>query len=184
MTGQRVDAPVEAMGVARDSHTGDLRQLLTTAVVLCVWLGAVAYFIAVVAPAAFRALPSRTLAGALVGQTLPAIFVSGIVAGALVCGLAFWGGPAAPSRGTRLLGGAIVALLCAVAQFVIGTRIDRLLAAMVGGPDALPAGDPHRVAFGRLHALSVASLGLAALVAIVVLAVTLASIGRQVARGA
>ncbi|HET7564931.1 MAG TPA: DUF4149 domain-containing protein, partial [Gemmatimonadaceae bacterium] len=57
-------------------------------VILSVWLGAVAYFIAVVAPAAFRVLPERTLAGALIGQTLPAIFIAGIVVGVLVAGLA------------------------------------------------------------------------------------------------
>jgi len=176
-------ATAEAVPITRKTHTVVLRLSVAIAVVLCVWLGAVVYFVAVVAPAAFRALPSRALAGALVGQTLPAIFVSGIVAGGLVFGLALRGGRAMPWRGARLLGGMIVALLCGVAQFVIGSRIDRLLAAMVGGPDALPASDPQRIAFGRLHALSVASLGLAALVAVVILAVTLASIGRQAARG-
>ena len=34
---------------------------------------------AVVAPAAFAVLPSRTLAGALVGRVLPTVFIAGIV---------------------------------------------------------------------------------------------------------
>jgi len=49
-------------------------------ILLSAWLGAGVLFATVVAPAAFAVLPSRALAGALVGRVLPVIFVSGIVA--------------------------------------------------------------------------------------------------------
>ena len=50
-----------------------------SAVVLAAWLGAAVYFSAVVARAAFGVLPTRTLAGELVGATLPTLFISGVV---------------------------------------------------------------------------------------------------------
>jgi hypothetical protein len=149
--------------------TAAFRASLGIVIVLSIWLGAVLYFIAVVAPAAFRVLPTRTLAGALVGETLPTIFFTGTAAGVLVVIFLIAGGPAVPRRVLRMVGGALVAVLCVVAQVVIGGRIDRLRTTIGTSLDALPAGDPTRAAFGRMHALSVASLGLAALVALALL---------------
>ena len=57
---------------------------LTSLVVLSLWLGAALVVGAVVAPAAFAVLPTRTLAGALVGRVLPALFWSGAAVGLLV----------------------------------------------------------------------------------------------------
>lgn len=151
-------------------------------VVLSIWLGAVAYFIAIVAPAAFRVLPTRMLAGALVGQTLPAIFISGIVGGVLVMWFAVRGGPALPWRRLHLWGGFAISALDFVAQFIIARRIEGLLAAMGAAPDALPPGNPMRVAFGRLHGLSVLCLGIAALVGLVLLVVTLMAQRRDFTR--
>ena len=48
---------------------------------LALWLGAGAVFGAVVAPALFAVLPTRTLAGAVVGRVLPTIFYAGILIG-------------------------------------------------------------------------------------------------------
>ena len=47
------------------------------ALLLSALLGAGILFASVVAPAAFAALPSRSLAGALVGRVLPVVFVAG-----------------------------------------------------------------------------------------------------------
>jgi len=57
---------------------------VTETIVLAVWIGAALLFTLVVAPAAFAVLPTRTLAGALVGRVLPVIFYAGVVAGVLV----------------------------------------------------------------------------------------------------
>jgi len=48
-------------------------------ILLSAWLGAAVLVTTVVAPAAFAVLPSRTLAGALVGRVLPVLFIAGLV---------------------------------------------------------------------------------------------------------
>ena len=140
---------------------------LTETLLLAVWIGAALLFTVVVAPAAFSVLPTRTLAGALVGRVLPVIFYAGVVIGSLIVVLELIGRTGAWGRSAA---GAISALACALAQLVVGTRIDRLRAAIGGPLDALAADDPRRVAFGRLHAISVGWLGLAMVAAIIALA--------------
>ena len=76
----------------------------------------------------------------------------------------------------RTAAGAVSALACAVAQLVVGTRIERLRTA-VGGPlDALAVDDPRRLAFGKLHAISVGWLGIAMVAAIIALALAVRSL--------
>jgi hypothetical protein len=141
------------------------------------WLGAALLFVAVVAPAAFAALPTRTLAGALVGAVLPALFYAGIVLGA---GLAL--GSVAMRRGRIVtpgtVGGLVIAISCAAAQFVVAPRIERARASIGGPIESVPSSDPRRVAFGRLHGASVAWLGVAVVGAAVVAAGTAASLRR------
>ena len=139
---------------------------LTETLLLAVWIGAALLFTLVVAPAAFAVLPTRTLAGALVGRVLPVIFYAGVVIGSLIVLLEIIGRTGAWGRSAA---GAVSALACAVAQLVVGTRIDRLRAAIGGPLDALAGDDPRRVAFGKLHAISVGWLGLAMLAAIIAL---------------
>lgn len=140
---------------------------------LAAWLGAAVLFAAVVAPAAFAVLPARSLAGAIVGRVLPVVLVAGIVAGVAAgaltvrgAGLFRWAGWAA----------FLAALACAIARFAVGPRIERLRAEMGPSIEALAADDARRVAFGRLHALSVGWLGLgmvAAVAAVVLLSLAL-----------
>jgi hypothetical protein len=140
---------------------------------LSAWLGAALLAAAVVAPAAFAVLPTRALAGALVGRVLPPLFLAGFVLNAIVAALAVrLGGPYAPSRAAFA---ALAAAACAVAQFVIARRIETLRAAIGPSLDALAPGDPRRVEFGRLHGMSVLSLGVAMLAAAIVVALTVAA---------
>ena len=139
---------------------------LTATLLLAIWIGAALLFTLVVAPAAFAVLPTRTLAGALVGRVLPVIFYAGVVIGSLIVLLDIAGRTGSWGRSAA---GAVSALACAVAQLVVGTRIDRLRAAISGPLDALAGDDPRRVAFGRLHAISVGWLGLAMVAAVVAL---------------
>src|SRR5207253_1478195 len=81
-------------------------------------------------PTAFAGLPSRTLAGALVGRVLPVIFYAGVVIGSLIVILDLL---SRTGGWARTAAGALAALACAVAQLVVGTRIDRLREA-IGGP--------------------------------------------------
>lgn len=129
-------------------------------VLVSAWLGAVLLFGAVVAPAAFAALPTRALAGAVVGRILPVLFLTGMGVGAGLLLLAI-----RPWRPGLAAAGGVLVLACATSHFVIGARITRLRATIGSTLDALPAGDPQRALFGQLHAMSVAGLGLAVVAA-------------------
>jgi hypothetical protein len=130
---------------------------------LALWVGAALFFAAIVAPAAFAVLPTPGLAGMLVGRVLPSLFISGLVVAAVILGLEI----RAPRPGGRLrgVGAGVMLTACAVAQFVIGSRIERLRIADSRPIAALSQNDPRRVAFGRLHGLSVAALGAAMIAA-------------------
>ena len=124
------------------------------------WLGAALLFVAVVAPAAFSALPSRALAGSLVGAVLPAVFYSGIVIGLGLCiaSLALRRGRIV-TPGT--VAGFLMAVSCVAAQLVVTPRIERARVAIGGPVESVPPSDPRRIAFGRLHLFSVLWLGVA-----------------------
>jgi hypothetical protein len=162
--------------------------LVIELVALSFWLGAALLFAAVVAPALFAVLPSRTTAGDIVGRVLPALLWGGVVI-SLVVGLleavaqnaiftAHWTpGSRAPDPndvvhfgGARAAGqragvGLFIGLAC-IWVLQISQRIDKLRASIGQPIDALPTSDPRRADFGRLHALSVAVLGVAMLVAL------------------
>ena len=148
---------------AVDRHT--IRALISV-VVSAIWGGAALIVVTTVAPAAFKVLPTRSLAGALVGQVLPVLFVSGMVAGLLSFSFAARG---APRVMLRRIGAAGTIAGCAIAQFVIGPKISALREKIGPSVEALAATDPLRVAFGKLHGLSVLSLGVAMMFALVTL---------------
>lgn len=130
---------------------------------LAAWMGAVVLFAAVVAPALFRILPERALAGALVSQILPPLFLSGALLGAL----AMLGarGMVLPGRSRAAAASGGVLLACGlIAQGVIAPAITRIRDSMGGVALAsLPADDTRRRTFGRLHAYSVLALGVGAI---------------------
>ncbi len=154
-------APAAAAAAqAAAPHAG---RLLGAAALLALWLGAALLTAAVVAPAAFAVLPTRALAGALVGRVLPVVFVAGVAAGVAAAALAA-GGAGAFAR-ARVALPALAALVCAAAQFGVGPRIRALRAEMGPNIEALAPGDPRRAAFGRLHGVSVLMMGAAGLAA-------------------
>src|SRR5215831_9244047 len=113
---------------------------LVQLVTLALWLGAGAFFSFVLAPALFATLPSRTLAGAVVGRTLPIVFYAGIVVGALVVVLQAAGGRTALRDATALCG-CLIVVACGVAQFIVAPRIDRLRQEIGGPIEVLSAAD-------------------------------------------
>lgn len=131
-------------------------------ILLACWLGAAILVAAVLAPAAFRVLPTRTMAGALVGEVLPVIFIAGLVVAILavlieirINGHAFRALVAAPF--------AAMIIGCSAAQFIVAPKIESARASIAGPVDALDAKDPRRIQFGKLHALSVMWMGVAML---------------------
>ena len=139
-----------------------MKAVAPTPLLLSAWLGAATLFSAVVAPAAFAALPSRTLAGAVVGRVLPVIFIAGIVVAALSLGLDRSRGRMVGVRRVALI---VIALACGAAQFYVGPRIESVRREIGGPIEQLPPTDERRVTFGRLHAVSVGWLGLAMIAA-------------------
>jgi hypothetical protein len=138
-------------------------RLVGAASALALWIGGAALTAAVVAPAAFAVLPTRALAGALVGRVLPVIFVAGALIGAIVAVLAW--SDAGPFARVRASLAAAIAVACLIAQFVIGPRIARLRADMGPSIEALAPTDPRRAEFGKLHGFSVAWMGVGMLAA-------------------
>lgn len=138
-------------------------RVLVSALLVAAWLGAALLTVAVVAPGAFAVLPSRTIAGTMVGRVLPTLFIAGMVIGVVVASMA---GEASRWAAASAI---VAALACMVAQFVVTPRIERLRSEIGGPVDVLPAGDARRVAFGLLHGYNVAGLGVAMLGAAVCL---------------
>lgn len=139
------------------------------------WLGGALLTVAVVAPGAFAVLPTRALAGEMVGRVLPVVFTGAIVVPALLMFLA----RELRASALAVTSAAASALAAAVALFVINPRIATLRAAIGGPVDQLTPSDPRRALFGVLHAGSVALLGLAMLaVAVLVLLLARAAAGR------
>ena len=144
---------------------------LVALLALALWVGAASLLAAVVAPAAFAVLPSRALAGALVGRVLPVVVWSGVVLGAIAAA-ASWLDRGRPDALPRALAALVTVATCATAQLVLGPRIQQLRAAIGPSLDALAPGDPRRVAFGRLHAFSVMLMGVGLLAAVAAIALT------------
>lgn len=139
---------------------------------LVIWLGAIVFFGAVVAPTLFSVLPTRQLAGMVVTRTLTALHWIGIASGIV---FAFTSmvrsrlalGTAQPLAPRHLLVYFMIVLVL-FSQFVISARMNTLRFAM-GEIDRLPLDDARRVEFNRLHHWSttieviVLGLGLAVL---------------------
>jgi hypothetical protein len=121
---------------------------------LVVWIGGLIFF-PVIAQTAFTTLPSRHLAGAVVGRSLGALHSMGIVSGVvfLVCSLLY----NRFSVGTTNLLSAqhllivLMLLLTLVSQFGIIPRMDAIRASLPTEIDSVPAHDPARVQFDVLH---------------------------------
>jgi uncharacterized membrane protein YiaA len=129
------------------------------------WLGAAFLTAAVVAPAAFAVLPTRALAGALVGRVLSVLFPAGAVLAALG-----WWVARNDDRRRALIHGASAVWLAAMiaAQFGVAPGIQRIRESAGGAIDALPVDDLKRVRFGQLHAVSVGLLGVGMVAALIV----------------
>jgi hypothetical protein len=131
-----------------------LRAVIFLLVVL--WLGGVMFF-PVVAASAFGAIADTHLAGTIVRNCLRILHYEGLFAGALIVMLllvaqlagAFRRSVAAPVVITLLM-----LALTAFSQFSIIPRMEGYRLAAGGAIDAVPANDPNRVAFNKLHGTS------------------------------
>src|SRR6266849_7381692 len=131
-----------------------LRFLMLLALV--VWLGGLIFFALVVAPTVFSPglLPTRHLAGEIVGRSLGALHWMGIVSGIVfLITSAIYNrvtvGSARPFA-TRHLLIALMLLLTVISQFAISPKM-HALRAQAGEIDNVPLDSPLRMEFNRLH---------------------------------
>jgi hypothetical protein len=151
-----------------------LMRTVGAALLVAIWFGASLLLSASVAPTAFAVLPSRMMAGAVLGPVFPVLFVGGMVAGLLAVGDgalsgAYW----------RLGAGVIMTVASGAAQFVVLPSIERVRASIPGAVESLAPDDARRLAFGRLHGFSVACLGLAMLAGLVFMVLAAVAAGRE-----
>lgn len=137
------------------------------ALLLAMWVGAAVFFAAVVAPGAFRVLPSTELAGRVVGHALTWLNITGALLSFALAAYALIG--TRERRHSRIEHLALWTMFAALAstEFVINRRIAHLRAEYVIA--SLAVTDPVRAEFGMLHGASVIVFGIAFLAAVVAL---------------
>jgi len=126
---------------------------------LIVWIGGIIFLAFVEAPIAFTPglLPTRHLAGSVVGRSLDLLHFMGIASGIvfLIASMLYsrmTAGAARPVAGRHLLI-ALMLVLTLISQFAISPRMHALRAQAVV-IDNLPLDSPVRVEFNRLHVWS------------------------------
>jgi hypothetical protein len=131
-----------------------IRAIIFLLVVL--WLGGVMFF-PVVAVSAFGSISDTHTAGTIVAKCLRVLHYEGLFSGALIILLllvaqtirALPRSVAAPVIVTLIMLG-----LTAYSQFSIIPRMEGYRIAAGGAIDAVPADDPNRMAFNKLHGVS------------------------------
>ncbi len=144
-----------------------LRYLYILALVL--WLGGIVVAGGVVAPAIFSVLEawhpvdSRVLAGRVFGEVLQRVYVLGYaMAGVMFVSLTLHRllGARPIRYGVRATILALMVAFTLVADYHVGPQVAAIQAQVSGPVSALPADDPIRVEFNRLHGLANILLGL------------------------
>jgi uncharacterized membrane protein len=130
---------------------------------LVVWLGGLIFFAFVLAPTVFSPglLPTRHLAGAIVGRSLDGLHDIAVVAGImfLIASMLYSrmaSGNARPLAARHLLI-VLMLLLTVISQFAISPKMHAIRAevgVIDGGVDNVPLNNPLRAEFDRLHVWS------------------------------
>ncbi|MGI4831059.1 MAG: DUF4149 domain-containing protein [Janthinobacterium lividum] len=128
-------------------------------IALAVWVGGIVFFVAAVAPVAFKTMPDLHQAGIIVRGTLLALHRMGLIAGCVylffTLALLATQHDSHPARAAEMvLVVAMMALTLYLQQSVMPhMETDRLT--LGGDVDTAPATSPARLHFDRLHRLSV-----------------------------
>ncbi len=120
---------------------------------LIVWIGALIFF-PVVAQTAFSVLPTRHLAGSVVGRSLGILHWMGIISGLVFLGSSLLysrlGEGTAHGFAARNVLVCLMLTLTLISQFGIIPRMDTL-GASIGEIDSAPTENPARLQFDALH---------------------------------
>lgn len=125
---------------------------------LIVWMGGLIFLSFVLAPTAFAVIPTRHMAGTVVGRSLTTLHWMGIISGVifLIASLIYsrlTTGTPHPFAARNVLI-VLMLILTLISQFGITPRMVALRNSMVL-IDSVPLNDPARVAFDALHVWSV-----------------------------
>jgi hypothetical protein len=125
---------------------------------LTVWIGGIVFLSFVEAPTAFASLPSRHMAGTIVGHSLGILHWMGLFAGVIYLGSSMLlsslvTGSAQPQAARHVLV-FLMLLLTAASQFGISPKM-AALRTQFADIDTVPATDPGRMQFDALHKWSV-----------------------------
>jgi len=120
---------------------------------LIVWVGGLIFF-PVAAQTAFSVLPTRHLAGSMVGRSLEILHWMGIVSGAVFLSSSLLysrlSDGAANGFAARNIFVCLMLALTLISQFGIIPRMD-MLRASISEMDSVPADNPARMQFDALH---------------------------------
>jgi len=168
----------EAEPEAYSNRPGIGQQLLSFIEVLLlgVWLGSMMFFSFAVAPSAFAVLPTREMAGVIVTGTIGKVEVIGLINGPLLILINTL--KKSRSSSTKVLSIGLIGLMvicAALSRFWISPSMVSLRAAMGGHIDDVSPADPMRLQFNALHQYSVALMGIAIVVGLVSLFLTVQS---------
>jgi hypothetical protein len=119
---------------------------------LVVWIGGIIFFSFVEAPSLFKLLPTVALAGNVVGRSLATLHYMGLVCGAVFLGASFL--RRSPVQKPMRVLVLLMMFLTGLSQFGVTRQIHHLRET-VGAVEVLPAKDAGRMAFDRLHEISV-----------------------------
>jgi len=162
---------------SRDSLAGRLESpvLFVHLAALALALGPTIFFGAVVAPAAFRVLPTRDLAASLASPVLSAACLAAEIAFGALFATSWWLAREGVPRMTRALltrlpvAGFFAAL---VVRELLISPIDRIRREAPGLIDNLPAADPSRILLDRYHRIATGLLVAAVAIALLILLLT------------
>ena len=130
---------------------------------LTVWVGGLIVLGAIAAPAVFDLIGARQLsgdrllAGAIFGEILRRFHLLSYLCGLVLLGTLIVRGVLGPRPiwfAVRLATAFVMLAASAYLGVMVSAQIARAQAQIGVAPSSLPEGDPRRVAFGRLHALS------------------------------
>jgi uncharacterized membrane protein len=128
---------------------------------LTLWVGGLIVLGAIAAPAIFDVVATRftdrLVAGAIFGEILRRFHLLSYLCGVVLLTTLIARGVLGPRPIMFAVRLAIVFLMLVASAYsgmIVSARIEKTQTDIGAAPSTLPEGDPRRVAFGRLHALS------------------------------
>lgn len=163
--------PTRHLAAGRPRRWVDALLGISQWLVLALWLGAMVFFSAAVAPSAFGVLPTRHLAGTLVNSVLSKLEWWGLICGVLLTAiqtaLVLRTGRLATWPGRLAIGLPVVmTVVVGISKFVVSARLAAIRAALGGKLETLPLDDPTRLTFAAWHQYSVWLMGFNILAAV------------------